>query len=687
METQKFKIALKRLYKSMSKKSRVLPHEKRNKILELISKYPDTLKVKGTRIIISREFYLKMIKELKLDDGSGNLDNDWYIFFRKLQKYNLIHASSSYFPKKLAFISMNPNPAYLYKSNLSVMDEYAVAKSSLYCDFEILSLEQKIQDAFIDLRLYQPLALQVKEFKELDISNVIFVSDTRALVYIELNGVFTNIDISPYQLISIEGKKLIDILQQCKEIGISKPFANLPISIIDKHRESFYSNNISTREIHYATSIKHLTSSTPLQVLIKTDRKILSSLTISELKAMPNITIPVHLLEVEKKRIAIAQTRAIEYIDPEEKIDTDLEALFSLSEFDELEELLKIKQLSKFVRKIPSIKRELQKYIDAKDSQTHGILICEYIIYLLNRIDGKNKIRITTFKDYLHNLQKHLFNKVEDLSIVEAHEIDEIILNMSINYKDRTIRKTRGLIKSFFNFHNKEHKFINVKLASYPKSLVLDKELDVILEQVEAKAIFSADRVGNRVRYKVLRDKAIILFARYTGMRKNELRGRYLKDVWINGTTLCVDVNSIGMKKLDMQLKTKTAKRRICVEIKKQEHLEIIKEYMFARESLNNKNKYLFLDVSRHYDIPSKPVREETLDDFNSIIQDVTKRYTSFHSLRHSFATYEFKKILESGNNDPHQLIDLSVKMGHESPETTLRVYVHRSVLEMGGAL
>ena len=619
MTTQKMNTATQRLKEKMSKKGKVLSSEKRKSFYELVIQNPDLIKVKGKRIVLSREFYLKMVEVLKLDDGSGNLDHDWYIFFRKLQKYDLIHTSSSYFPKKLAFISMNPNPEYLYRGNLSVVDDYVVAKSSLYADFYAVSLEQNINEAYIDLRVYQAFRFRIQELERLNVNDIIFRSDTAAFVYIELNGVFKNIEVQPYQLISIKGKELIAILRKCIEVGNTRPFADLSnANPIAEHRKVFYGADVKMEDIYYASSNYRLRYSTPVDVLISTGRKTLSPLTIAELQAIGNTDIPEHLIELEEKRITAAFKRAgnSEHIDAEEKVDTDLETTFSLSEFDELEELLKIQTEYDFKKKIPSVKEELQKYIDnAVDSEVHGILICKYVVFLLGRLDGKNRIRISTFRDYLSILINHLFEKVEDLSNVESHEINDIILNLSQNhYADKSIRKIQALIRIFFEFNNQKHNNININLASYPKSLVLDSELGVILKQAGAKAVANADRIGGRVMYKVLRDKAVILFARYTGMRKNELRGRYLKDVWINGNTLCIDVNPKGMKGLGMKLKTKTARRRICVEIENQEHMDIINEYMDARNVLNNKNKYLFLDVSRSYDIPSKPMKEDVFD-------------------------------------------------------------------------
>ena len=103
------------------------------------------------------------------------------------------------------------------------------------------------------------------------------------------------------------------------------------------------------------------------------------------------------------------------------------------------------------------------------------------------------------------------------------------------------------------------------------------------------------------------------------------------------------------------------------------------------RKALANKSPFVFLRISEDNTIRSKPIDESTFDNMTGVLQSLTGRYVTFHSLRHSFATYEVKRILENTSSDPYAMMDLAVKMGHESPETTLKVYTHRSVLDFGG--
>ena len=57
---------------------------------------------------------------------------------------------------------------------------------------------------------------------------------------------------------------------------------------------------------------------------------------------------------------------------------------------------------------------------------------------------------------------------------------------------------------------------------------------------------------------------------------------------------------------------------------------------------------------------------------YKAVIKDTGLPYLSFHSLRHSYATYCYEK----GFDD----VTLSVVLGHSSPEITKRIYIHSSI-------
>jgi integrase len=194
----------------------------------------------------------------------------------------------------------------------------------------------------------------------------------------------------------------------------------------------------------------------------------------------------------------------------------------------------------------------------------------------------------------------------------------------------------------------------------------------------------------------MLETQVLVILAFYTGLRKSELRSRLLEDISIYGNKIYVDVNSDGLKRLNLKLKTSNAKRRVGAIIEDELHLRILEDFFTMRSKIVNKSKFLFLQVKRtevlvddethiKYAVKSKALPEIEFDNVTAILQSLTGRYVTFHSFRHSYASYEVKRIIENPSADPHQLIDLAVRMGHESPETTLKIYAHRSLLEMGG--
>jgi len=162
------------------------------------------------------------------------------------------------------------------------------------------------------------------------------------------------------------------------------------------------------------------------------------------------------------------------------------------------------------------------------------------------------------------------------------------------------------------------------------------------------------------------------------------LRSRLLSDLYYDEATgkFFLDINTEGMEDLGIRPKTTNAVRRISFEIENPFHLKKIMEFLKYRKKIKNKSRYLFLEIDRKSNrIKSKAIEEPVFDELSAIIQNITKRYASFHSLRHSYASYETLKILNNPNANVYSFIDLSTKMGHESPEITFKVYIHASLI------
>lgn len=676
--TDKFQNAIALLENNMAKRQKALPASLRKSLILILNTNTGLLNIKGNKIIIPTQFYTLWTHKHKLDKETEQMDSSHYIFFRKLRKYGYIHTKSSYFPKKLAVISLNPTMPSLYKGNMKDITRYIKAKRSLYPDkLRTLDLSQTTKLAYIDLKLFQNIKLGESEIKRINTDDIIFINQSTAYIYLEERGIFDNMSIQPYQLILIEGKKLIKVFKKLLKNKIIFPFED---SKYDSKTLTYYRvehlAGMSMQCIKMSAQNSIIMKSISLMATIATSRKAMSQVTISELQHLYPSSVPSHLIKMEGNRILNALSRTKELDNEEDFIN----ASFSLEEFDYFEELLKTRSKTAFMKKIEPTKRELNIYANSIEAEPHGILITKYIIYLLSSVDKENKdrkIAISTFRNYYSLVKKHLFENIEDLSNVQTDEISEILQNLAINkYADKSISKVKSLISDFFTFSRQKYNTIHMNLSTYPKSLVFESEIDTILHRVDKQHIEESAKDNE---YKTLRDKAIILMARYTGLRKSELRSRLMQDIYIYEDELFVDVNKEGLKKLDLTLKTHSAERRVCTKIKNLAHLRIITQYIELRVKMKTKNKFFFLQSKIE---KPKVVQESIFSNLTKIIQDATGRYTSFHSLRHTFATYAVMEILQSKEVNPYKMIDLAVKMGHTSPEITLKKYTHRSVIE-----
>lgn len=664
------------------KGKRGLGKDHRNMFLKSLRSYND-LKFVAGKPVLSKKFYAHFSEEHKLDalTDSGKEEKMLYKFFAKLKKLGLIHQRSANFPKALSIISLNPNITSLYRVSLSHISKFTRAKSHHYDYVEMMRLDEKIAMLYTDLRLFQMQPLYHNELRSVKSSDIFFLDEDHAMIYLERDTIVRN-TIAPYQLISICGHKTIELLQEICDKQTSYLFGNDSLEEHFKEYKNKYFGTLPLSAIHMTRVNSYVFHSSPLAVTLASNRNVASPVTLSELNTLfPNKISDEHLHK-EAQRVLQAISRP----DMEDVVLESERELFSIEEFVKLQDLLKTKTSSEFRLKVVAVKNELNKYIDDPVVSDHVKLIAKYILYLLDRYEKKAKMAASTIKNYIGLLNKHLFSKVEDLGNVQTHELNAILSELErLSYKQKSIRKTRALISTFFTLSNSNHTLNSINLSSYPKSLIYEHELDEVLSYIENLTMNHVQRQGIRYRFGILQMKALVLVGFYTGLRKSELRSRLLSDLYIYGNKLCTDVNKKGLKKLDLRLKTSNAKRRVCTEILNETHMSIIKEFLEIRKSISNKSPFLFLRISKNNTIRSKAVDESVFDDLTMVLQSLTGRYVSFHSLRHSYATYEVKKILDSVDSDPYELIDLSVRMGHESPETTLKVYTHRSVLDLGG--
>jgi integrase len=307
----------------------------------------------------------------------------------------------------------------------------------------------------------------------------------------------------------------------------------------------------------------------------------------------------------------------------------------------------------------------------------------------------ERKIRLSTLRNYIGILDKHLFRKVDNLMSISYDELSNIILNIeNRNYKTGTIKNIYKTIRRFFIYNSKNYPiFNNISLASYPKSMIFDDELDQILDEIENRYkkenLKPGGRVGKNMKNNINIRQSLVLFGRYFGLRRNEARSRLKEDVFFvkynRSSQECtkkifVDVNNKGMKKLKTKLKTSNSKRRISACIKNKRHIEILSEFERSIASKTKNDKFIFTEV-HHGKI--HVIDENVFDWINKIIKEVTSRYCTYHSLRHSFATYTYMDMIRDTNHRPYDMYELSTEMGHATPSMTLNKYIHANLVEL----
>jgi integrase len=330
---------------------------------------------------------------------------------------------------------------------------------------------------------------------------------------------------------------------------------------------------------------------------------------------------------------------------------------------------------------------ELEVYKQMHDSM-HAQLIYDYIIYLLHRLksSGSNKIKHKTFKNNVWILNNYIFRCIENLEEIRDYEISKITLRLE-NLKLNSQKTSIGILRRFFKYHELNSNFkINVDMVYYPKSMIFDFEIDKILLEIEKnyRQKNNLVKVGKNHKYNILAQQMIILFGYYFGLRRNEIRSRRKKDFIFHQNIFYVDINSLGFKKIQgLSMKTSSAKRRVGAIITHTDHLKIIDKFM--QYSINfDGDSLLFRATTKDNRIASAVIKENVFDELNKIIKDITQRYCTLHSLRHSFATNIMMDIIEKKIKKPYEFFDeLSIPIGHSLPEATTQSYIHWSLIPL----
>jgi integrase len=660
-------------------------------ILNLIVSHIDSIKIIKNRFVINRDFYTLLIeyikenhKQLFTRKKEVKLDNEFYKFFNRLKRKDYIHKSSTYYPKSLILTSINPNPFNLLNTNFQDIDTYHAAKTV----FEKNLLQTPtLHGLYIYLRFYNSYLFTKQMLQSLHFHDILYLSKDKCafILYYKLlmktysnNKIYSIIPIGSFvtKVLRMLRKELLatsdntsvfldtDEYEKILKIHKEKYLIDIPTNLIRAINKTYY--GLSNSSV-YSTLSSRTVSTVPLSL--------------ADVNTLFPNSVNTSLMEQEK---ILIKKRFKNYKDEDTDYSDDSLYQFDLYETIELEYLIKSKEEPK-VKDIVRALEKLKKIRDTTSFKTKTI-IYSYLIYLVQKLLIR-KNSIGTFKNYVYTLNKHIFKMIEDLENIKQYEIQAIIQRIEDNnYTKNTVDTFNVVFKSFFSFINIEGFVIDVPSLLYPKSLILEVEVDKILHKIEEQhESINNIRQTKRSQLLLFQKKAIILLAFYSGLRKNELRTRLLKDIYFDNNKIYIDVNSQGLKKVGLKLKNKNAKRRVELLEDNQEHFKILKTWYELRiKQFDSSDTFLFLKNQGKKIYRKKIVDDKFFEELSSIIKNVTNRYTTFHSFRHSFATYRLKQILDkTGNDKSYDILELSIQMGHQTPQITLNSYIHYGIIEL----
>lgn len=663
--------------------------------LETIDENKDKLKIVANKLKLNTDFYDLFISHNKLDEESiiheiVKKDNKYYKNFLKLKKYKIIHnQSSGFYPKNIMLVSTNPNPRSFLLSDFSLIDKFDERKKSLVGDL-IDNNENMLLNIYYYLRYFHLPSFSSIELKNIKIEDIFIIDENKSFVILYKDtSIIRDVvkDSDMYYETVLFDSTITKALTNIKKYTSGILFQNVENfeELIKKQLRIDFDGSVYN--IKLAKENYYIFNNSSLEYNLINKNILSVNLSLAEINTMyPNI-LDERLLIIEKERIKEAS----------KKVSTLKENKHSRFDISDLIEFMKIMRNS--ANKNISLEDKadsfnLNKSIDDANIELEFLIKSDesnkiyyaYLMKLLEELKNKN-IVISSFRSYVWIINKHIFRTIENIRDIKFNEIQKIIYNLEDSYKLKSKIKIIDRIKHFFNFCGKND-IVKIPIGGmfYPKSFIFKEEIDPILNRIEQNFIEKnqVDRFGRVNKYKLLQKKALLLIAFYSGLRKDELRTRLFKDVNLFVNKLVIDVNTIGPNILKTTLKTKNARRRVETFIDDSKHLKIIDDFLKLRMEIekNRTIKFLFLATNKTT-ILIKPIHETYINDISISIKEVVDRYVSFHSLRHSFATYQFKKMLEEIDEYPYAMLQLAMMMGHSHYNTTLDSYIHYDFIRL----
>ncbi|MCT7523160.1 hypothetical protein N5T57_09510 [Aliarcobacter cryaerophilus] len=637
-------------------------------------------------IYFDMKLWLKLYKKDLFKKHSLVIHN----FVNELISKSFVLKKSRIYPKNQYVYSVNPlNLAFLY-ANLS--------------DYERII---KLRDFLVE-KLQNPMLNNDKEKSDFKIN---------LFIYLKL-FVINKISNTYFQYLKKENiiytkKKVIFVVKEEDEKGfiplhtiifdeftsniIKKVFQEY-LGLVVKEGESIFSNSykyyslkldifcknnsIKIREVRNIIELEYELKTSSLDLTLIKDSQH-PKISLFELEKLYPGSVNKDLLDTEKRNLDIYRNINQEHSSNDDEIEEDMDDESDLKtqlkfKSEVYEKLKKITKVPKDYNLALKFCQKWKKIVAESDKKPDKIKqMCLHLEYLLTKFENK-EIQRDTLNDYFYIIFTFCFD-----ILVEAKNIEQAICDIDTKIKNSNLnpnvqKKYDARVRLFFN---KEYDFSYERIKSvinYNRSIVFSDELDSLIKRLileDQKAVKNKLLTSSRAVYTIL--------AYYTGLRKGELYSRFLKDMYyVEDKKFYISVNNKGVKLINkknnssiVSLKNHNAKRDFEFEISNSKHFKIVKDYFDQLK--NYKVKFLFPGVNKNNNISRfNVIKIKKINEINTILQDITNRYTVIHSFRHTYVTTEINKMLNS-KSQLEGIFDLIYRVGHSDPEITLKFYAH----------
>jgi len=645
------------------------------------------LEIINDKIKLNYDILIKMSKKEIFRKNSFKT----YELTKKLKQKRIIDGKSRLYPKNIKLFSINPLHDVFLNIRLSRVEEILKIRDELYKS--IKSFDNDVE-LYIYMRLFSLNRIKPKYILKINRNSFFNLNENLSmLVSVDKNNEqnYTHIEIL---LIDDDLSNIFKNAYNHKVENLLDAIDHIfedNLEFYEVQKDKFLKKyNLTLTDCKRAVDFEYLINNSPLELTLKNYR-LHPEITLKELEYLFPGKIPKYLIDIEEKNFKMFFNEFKEDLDSEIlSVDDKNIDNYLVRPFEILDELKKIK----IDKNINTFFDKKCRFIDKHLKEDE--LFSKILIYVKEELFKKadkrfsdKPIKINTMREYMNALFNYCFNiilKYDEINDFAILEIDQKIEEG--NFTENTKKKYKEIINRFLTKYSTYTTFQVNSVIDIRRSIVFKDEFNqfitTILEQ--DKKLFANEN------YKIIKSlmRAVFSIILYNcGLRKNELRTRLQRDiVKIGDNEYIIYIDNKGFKeaeklgdKLQFSLKTKNARRKVRFKIENKEHNKIVAKYY--NWITKNNYKFFFPLATKNRLLKKQIAKESFFDELSKILKQITNRYTPFHSLRHSFATFWLLDKLKSGDYEKTIMFELANIMGHSEPETTLKNYLHLDIIKV----